>query len=74
VPPKLSLQTLVHVEDNRANGAIREGLVEPENEFPLMQVRERATVRGAAVINSTTVLRQEWTGKKPEDITFPLPI
>ena len=60
--PECSFKSLVDVVDNRANGAIGEGLVNPKDKFPLMQMRERAAVDGAAVVNGTAVLLQKGAG------------
>jgi hypothetical protein len=69
--PKRSLESLVHVEDDRANGAIREGLVNPEDKLSLMQMRERAAVDGTAVVNGTAILLQKGAGQKSKHLTFP---
>ena len=52
--PKGSLESLVHIKGNRAYPTIGEGLVNPEDKLPLVQMRKRTAVSGTVLVNGTT--------------------
>ncbi len=68
--PKLSLELFIHVEDDWADEAIREGLIHPEHKIPFVQMWIRATVTWPIVINVTEIILQKRTRLGPENRTF----
>ncbi len=67
LPPKLSLELFIHVEDDWADGAIREGLIHPEHKIPFVQMWIRATVTRPMVVNLTGIILQKGTWQVPEN-------
>jgi hypothetical protein len=67
LPPKLSLELFIHVEDDWADGAIREGLIHPEHKIHFVQMWIRATVTRPMVVNRTGIILQKGTWQVPEN-------
>jgi hypothetical protein len=65
--PKLSLEFFIHVEDDWANRAIREGLIHLEHKIPFVQMWIRATVNRPIVVNATEIILQKGTWLIPEN-------
>jgi hypothetical protein len=65
VSPQLPFELFVHIEDDGADGAVRESLIHPENEFPFVQMWIGAAVTRPMVVNRTEVILQEGTRHVP---------
>ena len=65
--PELSLELFIHVENDWADGAIREGLIHPEHKILFVQMWIRATVARPMVVNRTEIILQKGTWLVPEN-------
>jgi hypothetical protein len=63
-------QLFVHIEDDGTDGAIRESLIHPEDEFSFVQMWVGTTVTRPMVVNRAEVILQEGTRQIPENRTF----
>jgi hypothetical protein len=68
--PQLSFELFIHVEDNGADGTIREGSIHPEDKIPFVQMWIRATVTRPMVVDRTEIVLQKGTWLAPENRTF----
>jgi hypothetical protein len=65
--PQLLFELFIHIEDDRADGAVRESLTDPEDKIPFVQMWIRATVTRPMVVNRTEIILQKGTWLVPEN-------
>ena len=65
--PQPSFELFIHIEDDRADGAVRESLIDPEDKIPFVQMRIGATVTRPMVVNPTEIILQKGTWLVPEN-------
>jgi hypothetical protein len=59
--PKLSFELFIYVENDWADGAIREGLIHPEDKVSLAQMRKRTAVARPIIVDRAEIILQKRT-------------
>jgi hypothetical protein len=59
--PQLLFELFIHIEDDGADGAVRESLIGPEDKIFFVQMWIRATVTRPMVVNRTEIILQKGT-------------
>jgi hypothetical protein len=68
--PKLSFELFIYVEDDWADGAIRKGLIHPEDKIPFVQMRIRTAVARPIIVDCAEIIIQKRAWLVSEDGPF----